>query len=113
MTPTRALFDSISRPVREVPLLGAGSVFVRALTVAEMRRLSAKASEIPAGPGRDERAGLWLCLFALSECDGSAMFPEPTAADIEQLESKPSYIVDAIAEAAAGINRPDKVASKN
>ena len=63
------------RTVRPVELPSGLTVHVRALTLAETRRIDALADQVLDGPERNERYTLLVCAFGLAEEDGAAVFP--------------------------------------
>ena len=101
----RVEFAALPRPVRSVPLPGGGSVYVRDLTIAELRAVDRAAEKLPEG----ERGLGWvlrLVAAALALPDGSPAFDPPAdeAAGADQAAEVERYFGHAqlrvIAEAA-------------
>jgi hypothetical protein len=106
-TPIRTL--SVRRPVREVTLPGGSAVTVRSPTLAELRFCDQRAAEL-AGVDGAVRSAILLAASALCEADGTPYWPDPTAADLDYLESVlTAEQVEAVCRAAV----PPRDAAKN
>lgn len=109
---TREALKNLPRRARPVELPGGGSVHVRDLSLADLRRIDARAAapEIGTTPGeREVRAAVLLAAYALAEEDGTAVFPDPTDEDLAALEGLTVGQLEAIAGAAV----PSKADAKN
>jgi hypothetical protein len=74
----------LPRPARLVTLPGGGAVHVRDLTVAELRRIDARAEEVAGPPERQVRTALLIAATALADPDGRPLFPD-RAGDLAEL----------------------------
>lgn len=108
MSTIRDRVDKPPRTFRAVELPGGLAVYVRDLTLAELRDLDRRAEAIDA-PDRNTRYTVLLCAAALAEADGSAVFPELLPADIETIEGLTLDQIEALARAAL----PSKDDAKN
>lgn len=98
-TRDRLKSKSVPRPIRPVDLPGGEKVHVRDLSVADLRRADARAGDGSADE-RKIRTVLVLCATALTEADGTRVFPDVTDDDIESVAELSTSQLEAIAAAA-------------
>lgn len=100
---TRTALQSLPRPVRPVALLGGGTVHVRGLTVAELRRVDARVEDLDDPTERQVATVLHIATAALAEPDGSPVFPAGSAEDVELVAAAltPDQL-EAVVKAACG-----------
>ena len=108
---TFAALAKRARPARAVPMPAGDPVHVRDLTLGELRRIDARADEVPDGPEKNVRVAMLTCGYALCFADGSPACPKgPTEADLTALEDLLTTAeINAICNAAV----PTKDAAKN
>ena len=109
MNTTEAL-RNLPRPVRLVDLPGGGSVHVRAVTLAELRRIDARALDVADAGERAVRTAELLCAVALARPDGTPMFSaDPSADELAAVGDLTPGQLEEIAAAAV----PSKAVAKN
>lgn len=90
--------NSLPRPVHPVTIPGGGTLFVRDLSLAELRDIDRRAEHAPEGEGRGIRFIELVAVYALSS-NGEPMFPARNGEDLESVAALTPAQLKAIAEA--------------
>ncbi|VTU02775.1 unnamed protein product [Gemmataceae bacterium] len=98
---------SLPRPARPVTVPGGGTLHVRDLSLAELREIDRRADGV--GAELQIRYAVLVCAYALANEDGTPLFPDRSAEDLDAVECLTPAQLGAVAEAAL----PTKADAKN
>lgn len=98
----------VKRPVRPVALPGGDTVHVRGLTLAELRRVDERTKSYTDAGERAVMTTVVIAAEALVEADGTRVYPDATAADLDEVaELLTPDQLDAVFLGAVGRSKAD------
>ncbi len=115
MSPSRQTLSKLNRTVRAVELPAGSTVHVRDLSIAELRRIDSRSTEVTDTTESNIRTTLLICAYALCEPDGSPLFEmeQLTPDQVEQVIAEVEELTPSQIQAITAAAVPSKADAKN